>query len=242
MALYSDGEETILLLKDKESGATQVFHLDETELYGIKFYGRFIRFEAGLNEDVPLSEQPYGEIGASSDLTGRMLGPCSEERLISTKGDRVLTLEQPACSMIGEYPESELAEVLEGYAPEQRDLPYATLTVSGYGTGWAGDDLYQNTLFLMTGGYGILAETSVFAGRDADDCCSPEYHYAVHKVDLEDITSVIQALELASVSGAELGQLTVSVSPETVQQFTIEPDDWSSEKGKLEEVVRSLLL
>lgn len=162
MGLYVKGEESLLVLKDRKSGASQVFHLDEIELYGTVFYGRFRRFEAGLTQDAQLSEQPYGKIGASCDLTGRAAGALAggEQRLIATQGKKILTLEQPVYSRIGEYSDSELAEILEGYAPEQRDVPYAVLTISAYGTGWAGDDLYQNTLFLMTGGYGILAETS----------------------------------------------------------------------------------
>lgn len=241
MALLTNGEDGILVLKDKGGGAAQVFRLDGMEQHGISFYGTFRRFEAGLDEDTPLSEQPYGRIGASCDLTGRMMGPGLGERLITTQGNEILTLEQPAYSVVGEYPESELAGVLEGYAPEQRDVPYATLTVSAHGTGWAGSDLYENTLFLMTGGYGIVAETSVIAGRAIEDCCSPEFHYAAHKVDLDDTASVIQALEITPVSGATLGPLTISVSPAVVSEFTLERDDWSSERGRLEDIVKGLL-
>lgn len=242
MGLYIKGEESLLVVTEEETGVSQVFHLDRAEEYGVRFYGRFHRFEAGLAQDAPLSEQPYGRIGASCDLTGRVVGALvgGEQRLIATQGKKILTLEQPVYSRIGEYSDSELAEVLEGYAPEQRDVPYATLTVSASGAGWAGDDLYVKTLFFMTGGYGILAKTSVVAGRDADDCCSPEFHYAAHKVDLDDFDSVIQALEIRPASGAALSRLTISASPETVQEFTIEPGDWPSEAGRLEQLVRSL--
>ncbi len=242
VTLYSNEEESLLVLKDEATRASQVFHLDETVQHGVRFYCQFHEFQAGLKEDLSLSEQPYGKIGASCDLTGRIIGPNLGQRLISTQGDKILTLEQPIYSEKGDFSDSELKEILEGYVVEQHDIPYAALIVSASGISDFGDDLYQNALFFMTGGYGILAETSVIAGRDVDDCCSPEYHYVAHKVDLDDVDSVIKALEPKPETSATLTQLRVSASPEILPNFTMESDDWSSETGKLEELLRSLLL
>lgn len=242
MGLYVKGEESLLVLKGEGDGVSQIFHLEGAEECGFQFYGRFRRFEAGLTQDAQLSEQPYGKIGASCDLTGRAAGALAggEQRLIATQGKKILTLEQPVYSKVGEYSDSELNDVLEGYVPEQRDVPYASITISAYGGGWAGDDLYQNTLFFMTGGYGIIAETSAVAGRDIEDCCSPEFHYAAHKVDLDDLEAITQLMELEPVSGAVLAQLRVSVTPGIVPEFTIKPEDWPSATGKLEEIAKSL--
>lgn len=242
MGLYVKGEESLLVMRAGGDGASQLFHLDRTQEYGVRFYGRFHRFEAGLTQDAPLSEQPLGRIGASNDLTGRLVGAlvAGVQRLIATQGKKILTLEQPSYSRIGEYSDSELAEVLEGYAPEQRDVPYAALTVSACAAGWAGVDLYVKTLFFMTGGYGILAKASVVAGRDAEDCCSPEFHYTAHKVDLDDFEAIKQLMELKPVSGAVLSRQAISVAPGIVPEFTIEPDDWPSEAGRLVEIVQGL--
>ena len=46
----------------------------------------------------------------------------------------------------------------------------------------------------MSLGYGILAETTALAGRDIEDCCSPEFHYAVEKVNI-DGTNLIEKLK-----------------------------------------------
>ncbi|MCD6239243.1 MAG: hypothetical protein J7K51_07995 [Thermotogae bacterium] len=54
---------------------------------------------------------------------------------------------------------------LESYSREKRDIVYASISTSAFAVGDSGDDLYLNTLFFMTGGYGILTEISAVAGE-----------------------------------------------------------------------------
>lgn len=153
--------------------------------YSFNFYVPYT-FELALNQDLPLSEQPFGPLGSCADITGRMIGPQKERVLVSRSGNNIITLEQPVYSLIGEYSEIDLANILEGYSLEDRDLPYASLSVSSIGGGDGNVDFYINTLFFMAGGYGILTETSAVAGRSIEDCCSPEFHYRAYKVKLDE--------------------------------------------------------
>jgi len=213
--LTRDGE-SVCVTRQKHNSSYLIYKLEKIEEYGFKFYGIFHKFEIGLNKDLCFSEQPYGPIGSAADFSGRAIttGLGKERKpIISNPGEKIITLDKPIYSFVSECDKHKLNKSLEGYFQEKRDIPYASISISAFAVGDSGDDFYLNTLFFMNGGYGILAEISALAGRDAGDCCSPEFYYEAHKAKLE--TNPLKLFQERDIfPGATLAELCVCSNPE----------------------------
>ena len=225
----TDGSQRLLAARPRNAGNHLVYDLERLDDYVYKFYGPH-RFEVGLKKDLPLSEQSFGLIGSSVDLSGRMSNPLAEDmRVVSTQGVKTITLHYPIYSLRGEYPTDDLQKLLPGYSPEQGAVPYAAISTSALAYGEAGEDLYHNTLFYTAGGYGILAEICAAAGRADEDCCSHEYIYRIHKLRLDKPCplKLIQANEV--VPEASIADWTVTSTPEIIPPTTVRHDAQAQE-------------
>ena len=60
---------------------------------------------------------------------------------------RIITLDNPIYSFIGEFNKRELNRFLESYSREKRDIVYASISTSAFAVGDSGDDLYLNIFF-----------------------------------------------------------------------------------------------
>jgi len=88
----------------------------------------------------------------------------------------------------------------------------------------------------MTKGYGILTETSIIAGRDIEDCCSPEIHYRAYKVSL-DKNPIKRISQEELVFGAKLSDWTVETNPGIIKTITKSPKDIKEEINKLDNIL-----
>ena len=226
--------DRILVVRQGHHPSLQVYKLIGREEHGFRFYGAFHRFELALDKDMSLSAQPYGHLGSCSDLSGRAMTAIGKDRrpVLSTTAVRMTTLERPLYSFIGEYHRDSLDEILEWYRPREEDLPYASISTSALAAGDSGDDVYLNTLFLMTDGYGLLTKISAVAGRDIEDCCSPEFHFETHKVRL-DTNPLRRIRENDVVPGAVLVGLGVVSNPGIIPPFELESGDDPHEVDRL---------
>ena len=242
-SIFLSGKDKNLCLV-KHNSSFSAYKLEGTEESGFKFYGRFQRFEIGLTLDEPLSEQPYGFLGSLADLTGRAISGFSQGKksVISSSGTKKLTLESPIYSLIGNYDEKDFLKLIEKYSTEQQDIPYACISTSALAVGDAGDDLYLNKLFFMTRGYGILAEMSAVAGRDIEDCISPEYHYRAHKLRLDKANPLKRIRANDIVSGADPICWTVSASPEIINPVEITKTNDSKKIETLDALIDELYI
>lgn len=220
------GGESICLIRQEHQSSYFVYELKKTEKYGFQFYGTFHKFEIDLSKDLPFSEQLYGFLGSAADLSGRAStrGVGKERKLlISSSGEKMITLDNPVYSFAGEFNESKLSKFLVGFSREKKDVPYASISTSSSAMSDAGDDFYLNTLFFMTGGYGILTEISAVAGRDVDDCCSPEFYYEANKVRLEkNPLRIIQEKDV--ISEADIVAWRVFTNPKTTKSVSVRFD------------------
>ncbi|MFH1836315.1 MAG: hypothetical protein ABH851_09025 [Methanobacteriota archaeon] len=236
----TNGSQRLLVAHPRNSGNHLVYELERLEDYGCEFYGRR-KFEASLKKDLPLSEQEFGLIGFSVDLSGRMSNPLAGDgRLVSNLGVKTITLPYPIFSLQGEYSGGNLKKLITGFSPEQGIIPYAAISTSALAFGGAGDDLYQKTLIYTTGGYGILAEIDAVAGRADEDCCSHEYTYKIHKIRLDETCPIklIPANEV--VSGALIADWTVTATPEITSPANVRHDAPQQDIQKLDESIRKL--
>lgn len=251
--ILTKGDESICVVKLTKNPEYNSFYLiyklEGTEEYGFQFYGVARRFELPLSKTLPLSNHPYGLLGSRADLSGRMLGAIAQRMpLVSGSGKEVITFERPIYSLIGEYPETQVSKVLDKFITlgfvvsslEQRDFPYACLSTSSTGVGDAGDDLYLNTLFFMTKGYGILTKISAVAGRGFEDCCSPEFHYEAHKVKLDEANPLKRIHARDMVPEAVPANWTVSVSPEITDTVEVKSNDNSNKICELDKLIDEL--
>ncbi len=242
--LLSNRNEKICVVRLQDNLRHLVYRLEGMQDYSFNFYVPHT-FELALNQNLPLSEQPYGLLGSCADITGRMIGPQKERVLVSRSGNRIITLEQPVYSLIGEYDESELQRVLKGFSLEESDLPYASLSVSSIGGGEGNVDFYINTLFFMAGGYGILTETSAVAGRSIEDCCSPEFYYKTYKVRLDE-NPLTRHQSKDMVPDAVPSCWTLSANPEIIKPAEVKsgdaPEKINEFDRQIDELFATLLL
>ena len=214
-SLLTKKRKSVCVIRQRGRYSFLVYKLERMEEYSFQFYGVRHGFKIGLNKDLPFSEQPYGLLGSAVDLSSRAMsvGVGKEKKpVISHSGRKIITLDNPIYSFIGEFNKRESNRFLEGYSREKRDIAYASISTSAFAIGNSGDDLYLKTLFFMTGGYGILTEISAVAGRDIEDCCSPEFYYKAYKVKLE--TNPLRLFQEKDIaSGAKLVERGVSSNP-----------------------------
>lgn len=201
-SFLTKGNKSVCVVKQKNKSCL-VYRLEKREEYGFNFYGIFHRFELDTNKS--LLNYPYGYQNTCIDLSGRGIKHIK----------KATTLKKPVYSLIGRYNYSGLQKILERYSPEKKDLPYATISTSTLATSNIGDDFYLNTLFLMTTKYGILTKISAIAGRDQEDCCSPEYYYEVYKVQLK-TNPLKQIKEKDIIPEATAVECKVFSSPEVI--------------------------
>ena len=222
-SLLTKEGESVCIVRQRHRSSYLVYKLERIEEYSFQFYGVRHRFKIGLNKDLPFSEQPYGLLGSFVDLSGRAISVrVGKERkpVIYHPGKRIITLDNPIYSFIGEFNKRELNRFLEGYSREKRDIAYASISTYAFAVGDFGDDLYLKTLFFMTGGYGILAEISAVAGRGIEDCCSPEFYYKAYKVKLE--TNPLRLFQEKDVApGANLVERGVSSNPGVIKPVSV---------------------
>ena len=119
--LLTNGTKSICVVKHIRPSSYLVYKLKRTEKHGFKFYGVSHRFKLALNQNLPLSKQPYGLIGSCIDISGRMMGAISGKReaVICSSGKKITFLESPVYHLIGKYSKSELLKFLEDYSLEQ---------------------------------------------------------------------------------------------------------------------------
>ena len=234
------GKDSFCIIKDKNFYF--LYKLERTKEYSFNFYTKK-RFEISLNQDIPLSEQPYGILGSSLDFSGRRLGYLTKmEPLISHSGNKIISLEYPIYSLIGKYEKSDLMRNLDDFSLEQKDFPYALISTQTIGISDYGDDLYLKTLFFMTKGYGLLTKLSAIAGRDSDDCCSPEFHSYIYKVKLDNINPLKNTKRDDMVSGAVPSESTVSVSPEINTPFKVNNENDPQKFKNLDTLIDELFI
>lgn len=225
--VFTKDDQIVCVVRKKHPSLFLLYKLERMAEYSAHFYGNKHKFEIGLKQDLSLAKQPYGFLGSSIDLSGRRMSVAAQKGkpLVSYSGEKTLFLECPIYSLIGEYGKSELMKALDEYSAEQRDIPYASLSVSSIGMGDAGEDFYINTLFFITTGYGLLAKTSIIAGRDIEDCCSPEIYNELYKVRLNRVNPLKRIQEKDMIAGAVLANWTVSTSPEVTTPVEIRFND-----------------
>ena len=228
--LLTNGEENVFLVKKADHFL--LYKLEGRESYFFDFYGSN-PFEMVLDEPGPILEQPYGRLGASRDLTGRL---CSSPltgggRIVQRSGKIVEPIKCPIYSFLGEYNPEELSEFLEGFCLEMKDVPYASITTSSTAVSEPGDDLYVRTLFFMTGGYGLLTEIAAVAGRSLEDCCSPEYQFVSYKIKLDEPNPLQIVDESDMCPGAAISYWTLSANPKIVQERQVM---WNCPEGRCE--------
>lgn len=219
------------------SSSYAIYRLEAREKFGVNFYDRFNQFKVFLERNEPLSEQPYGLIGSASSIIGRDVCETRkvETRLASSER-KVAVLEQPKYVLLNEYKQSEFKKMARSYSLEKEDFPYASVSTSSSGVGQGGDDFYLNTLFFMTKGYGILTETSIIAGRDIEDCCSPhEVHYKAYKVKL-DVNPIKMICEKDMIPGAEPVICTVETNPRILPLVIVN----HNEKEKINKIDKAI--
>jgi hypothetical protein len=123
--------------------------------YGFSFYGVQHRFAVNLRLKGSWEVQPYGLIGSGCDLTGRMNCRSSHSNLRTT-----------ATGPIG------------------LPLAWPHLMVAACGDCEEGEDVEVRLFLLVSKRFGLLAKSTLFAGRDREDCCSPELYHQLYKIPL----------------------------------------------------------
>lgn len=221
MRLLERNGDRICVIKHNDGVQSSIFRLKGTKEHGFTFYGTERKFLMFLDKDLPLSKQPFGRLGSCADLSGRRCGGNTNyPLLVAGSGQRGGCIEYPRYSLMETCRNDKLLERLSNYHLQQRDFPCACVSVSSLAVGGAGDDLYVNTLFFMSGGYGILTEITAITGRDIEDCCSPEYNYISYKVRLGKLNP-LQVIQEADVCpGVSLVDWTISTSPEISTAIT----------------------
>ncbi len=239
-ALMTNGKDSFCVIKIDEAPLSFLFKLEGKEQYSFDFY-RANLFEMVLDDPKPILEQPYGKLGSSVDLTGRFSSTIFSKggRIIKRSGNNTGYINCPVYSLVGMYEYDELSSVLDGFLPETRDVPYASITTSSNAFGETGDDLYIRTLFFMTGGYGLLTEISAVAGRSIEDCCSPEYYFNSYKERLDGSNPLKRIGARDIVIGADIADWTLSVNPRIVDEFRV-TEESSSSMRDLERLVDEL--
>jgi len=233
--------KSVCVIKQKPPKQNLVYNLEGMEKYGFKFYSRFHKFEFSLNKDKDLLDCPYNLLNSCVDLSGRVIGtPAGMERkkIISGSGKNIIILKSPIYSLSKELNEQELKIFLNDYSKEKKDFPYASISTSAYAIGDAGDDFYLNTLFFMTKGYGLLTKISAVAGRDIEDCCSPEFYYETYKVKLKN-NPLKQIQEKDIIKEANLVELKLSSNPKIINPIEIKPNNNSQ---KLDKIIDELFI
>ena len=234
--LLTNDAETLLVVKDGEQNS--VYALEGSREYGMNFYG-FRPFLASLTQDAPLADQPYGKIGQASDLTGRMMTRSTGKGNISGSGGSIDRLEVPEYSLKGSFSDSELEKELAGYRPVEKDVPYAAITTWSNAGCDTGEDRYIKTLFLTTGGYGLVATSTAAAGRDLDDCCSHEFHYELEKVELGDTSPLVSYKENEAASEATIWDWGVKGEP-LDRTTTVDKDDGAEKRAGVDSLIEEL--
>jgi hypothetical protein len=117
------------------------------------FYGKHTKFQLGLKDGKPLSEQPFGNLGSSVDLSGRKSSSLTTPRcFVFASGKNPIALKCPVYTQMRECHTQDLTKFIRGFSPEQRDVPYAAISTSSLAVAGQGEDLYLNTLFFMSNG------------------------------------------------------------------------------------------
>lgn len=246
--LLNRGNEFFCAVKPAHSSYYFLYKLERFEEHGFQFYGINHKFEFTLKLDMPISEQPYGFLGSGIDLSGRKTN-INLQRNTSKNNipeRKIITLDTPIYSLIGKKDDNQLAEIIEKYNLEkstEKDFPYANISISCSGVSGAGDDLYLNTLFFMTKGYGILTEISAIAGRDIEDCCSPEFYYKAYKVKLNlNDSNPLKRVKAENMFYDSLpADWTISTNPEIIKPAKVKFDDHSEKIKDLDKLTDELL-
>ena len=71
--LLTKENESICVVNQLHSHCYLVYRLERREKYAFQFYGITHTFVIAINQNLPLSEQPFGLIGSSIDLSGRKM-------------------------------------------------------------------------------------------------------------------------------------------------------------------------
>lgn len=234
--LLKRGNENFLAVEQKKS-PNLIYKLKGFEKYSFNFYEKHL-FPLNIKINNSLSSQPFGILGSTSDFSGRRTTP-SKNSLISSTG-LTKNLDQPIYSLVEKVNEKDLKIFLDDSLPEKRDLVYASISTSCFAMGGAGDDLYLNTLFFMNKGYGLLTEISAIAGRDIEDCCSPEFHYKTTKVKLNK-NPLKRIKERDIIGGTQIAEWNVSTNPKIINTIEAKFNEPNKAK-KLDSLIENLFL
>jgi hypothetical protein len=210
------------------------FNKIEFEDYGKKIYGiNEHDFKFILNDTIDLKYQNFGLIGNFSDMTGRKITPS-----FKSSQNEGLKLKMPKHNLIEKLNKKELDDFLKDYKIKDQkkieDFPYAMISSTTCAQANEGEDFYINTLFFMSGGYGILARSSIFAGRSIEDCCSPELYHNLYKIKLdENPVKKINQNEIFNDSGVAYHKL--EIEPKIIPDLEIKDDDKNIIDSNIEE-------
>ncbi len=239
--LLTNGRDNVCLVEQGSTPSFFLYKLEGRKPYGFNFYGHHV-FQMALDSSLPILDQEFGSLGSSVDLTGRMSSitfSTGERRIVCHSGTKVEHINVPKYTLMGEFGYADLSDVLKGFKPVIEDIPYASITLSSTAFADSGDDLYTKTLFFMTGGYGLLTDISIVAGRDLDDCCSPEYYFKSSKEKIDGANPLKIWGEKDVFVGAVIFDWTLSATPKIFPEINLVGNSFDELSG-LEEKMNEL--
>ena len=106
-----------------------------------------VRFD--LIKDLPLEDQPFGQIGYHEDLSGRKVTFNSKLEKYPKSDSKELVLKDPIYTFLGKFPKDTFKKRYKEFRPETDFGCYACITIESYAVGDAGDDKYIRKLFFL---------------------------------------------------------------------------------------------